>query len=430
MADLGKLSFAKLNNQNWQSWKFRMEMLLMREELWYVITTAKPATLTEQWKKDEQKARATIGLCVEDSQFSLVKGAKDAKEFWEQLRTYHEKSTMTSRVSLLKKLCSLNLCEGGDMEKHLQEIEELYDRLTTAALDLKEPLRIAMILRSLPDSYAGLVTALEGRPDKDLTMELVKSKLLDEYVRRKEKSGGSRSDVNAMKSSTPRRKQSGAAQDRKCFHCGKPGHLQRDCRSLAKQKKGDEERKRPEEKQSAKQAKNNSSGVCFMAGNTPRGSWFIDSGASCHMTSDESFFSTLTKETGPNVFLADGKVVKTAGYGEGTVLGVNGEGDAVDVQLVDVLYVPSLTSGLVSVDKLTASGFTAVFKQDGCEIRDATGSLTVVGERSGCLYRLKLAESSKKVEGKAHTPLIASISGTVVLGIGTLVLLVGFAKRS
>lgn len=50
------------------------------------------------------------------------------------------------------------------------------------------------------------------------------------------------------------------------------------------------------------------------------------------------------------------------------------------------------------MDKLTANGFTAVFKEDGCEIRDATGSLAVVRERSGYQYWLKLAESSKKAE--------------------------------
>lgn len=53
---------------------------------------------------------------------------------------------MTSRVSLLNKLCSLNLCEGCDMEK-------LYDRLSTTNIDLEEQLWITLILRSLPDSY-------------------------------------------------------------------------------------------------------------------------------------------------------------------------------------------------------------------------------------------------------------------------------------
>lgn len=111
MADVNKFAFARLNNQNWQIWKFRMEMLLTREELWYVVGDARPAVVTDQWTKDDRKARATIGLCIDDNQFALVKEANSAKAFWDQLRGYHEKNTVTSRVSMLKRLCSLNLAE-------------------------------------------------------------------------------------------------------------------------------------------------------------------------------------------------------------------------------------------------------------------------------------------------------------------------------
>ncbi|XP_062704367.1 uncharacterized protein LOC134286721 [Aedes albopictus] len=128
-------------------------MLLTREELWYVVVGAKPEPVTEQWKKDDSKARATMGLCIEDNQFGLVKTANSASDFWNQLKAYHEKSTVTSRVSLLKKLCSLNLAEGGDVEGHLVVLEDLFDRLANAGQELEESLRIAMILRSLPDSY-------------------------------------------------------------------------------------------------------------------------------------------------------------------------------------------------------------------------------------------------------------------------------------
>ncbi|XP_035893610.1 uncharacterized protein LOC118503894 [Anopheles stephensi] len=174
MADVGKFSFPRLNNHNYVSWKFRMEMLLIREELWYVIDEPKVEPVTPQWIKDDKRARATIGLCVEENQFSIVKTADSAKEFWEKLRAYHEKATVTSRVSLLKKLCNFNLAENGEMESHLMQIEELFDRLTTAGQTLDESLKIAMILRSLPESYNGLVTALESRADSDITMQLTK----------------------------------------------------------------------------------------------------------------------------------------------------------------------------------------------------------------------------------------------------------------
>ncbi|EDM69368.1 hypothetical protein RAZWK3B_08261, partial [Roseobacter sp. AzwK-3b] len=80
---------------------------------------------------------------------SIVKKADSAKESWEKLREYHEKTTVTSRVSLLKKLCNLNLGENGDMDRHLMQVDELFDRLTIAGQAMEESLKIAMILRSL-----------------------------------------------------------------------------------------------------------------------------------------------------------------------------------------------------------------------------------------------------------------------------------------
>lgn len=41
-----------------------------------------------------------------------------------------------------------------------------------------------MLLDSLPDSYNSLINALESRPEKDLTISLVKGKLINEYRRR------------------------------------------------------------------------------------------------------------------------------------------------------------------------------------------------------------------------------------------------------
>lgn len=67
-----------------------MEMLLTREELWYVVSEATPAAPSAEWKKDDQKARATIGLCIEESQYSFVKSATSAKSYWDNLRVYHE----------------------------------------------------------------------------------------------------------------------------------------------------------------------------------------------------------------------------------------------------------------------------------------------------------------------------------------------------
>lgn len=174
MADNVKVTFAKLNGSNYVSWKYRMMTMLEREEVWHVITDPKPEEVDDafrQWQKDDRKARTTIALFVEDSQLRFVKKATTAREMWHNLKTYHEKATIGNQALLLQQLCALNLSEGGDVERHIEEIECLYERLDNAGVELSELLRIIMMLRSLPPSFDSFVTSLENRPQEDLTMD-------------------------------------------------------------------------------------------------------------------------------------------------------------------------------------------------------------------------------------------------------------------
>ena len=65
------------------------------------------------------------------------------------------------------------------MENHLAEMQNLIDQLASlgeVGEPLAEHLSVALFLSSLPDSYGTLITALETRPEEDLTVttELVK----------------------------------------------------------------------------------------------------------------------------------------------------------------------------------------------------------------------------------------------------------------
>lgn len=73
MADKVKASITKLNNENYFIWKFKVELLLTKDEVWHVIAEAVPVLSNDRsnqanidkWKKCDDKARAAIGLLVE-----------------------------------------------------------------------------------------------------------------------------------------------------------------------------------------------------------------------------------------------------------------------------------------------------------------------------------------------------------------------------
>ncbi|XP_062533959.1 uncharacterized protein LOC134202975 [Armigeres subalbatus] len=135
-----RFSLQKLSNRNYPTWRFKVELLLIREELWrYVHPGVKPEDEDdEDWEVGDAKARATIGLLIEDNQHGLVRASRTAKEAWMALQNHHQKTSLTSKVSLLKRICDKRFTDGDDMTEHLFEMEELFSRLSNAGQELEE----------------------------------------------------------------------------------------------------------------------------------------------------------------------------------------------------------------------------------------------------------------------------------------------------
>ena len=103
---------------------------------------------------------------------------------------------------------------------------EVFDSLSVVEDPISEEDRVVHLLASLPDSYNVLVTALEASEDVP-KMEVVTERLLHEERKLKERAGTSASVEKAMNlKQRPKRKVL------RCHHCGKLGHIKRNCREL------------------------------------------------------------------------------------------------------------------------------------------------------------------------------------------------------
>lgn len=401
-----KFAIPKLNGHNWQTWKVKLEMLLCREDIWYVVTEEIPdeADRNAIWKSADRKAKATIVLLLEDSQLAIVKNSVHARDAYEALKSYHQKTTRSVRVSLLKRLCSFNLAEGGNVEQHLMEIDDLFDRLDAAGTELDKDTKICMLLRSLPASFDHLVSALDSRSDDDISIDFVKAKLTDEYHRRIEREGGNsgKSKIEkAMRSSENKQKET-----RICHFCKRQGHLRRNCRKFqAANKEGGQSVPATDRNGGgvkAKAAHSETRNVAFTVDDGENFLWIIDSGASAHMTNDRAFFTSLKEFDGGWITLADGKRTQVLGEGSGVLFGIDGQDEIVTINMSDVKFVPGLSTSLVSVGKLAQKSLKVCFDENGCKIIDANKDVVATGLRYGGLYHLKLAGVSMKVSADHH----------------------------
>ena len=125
-----------------------------------------------------------------------------------------------------------------------------------------------------------------------------------------------------------------------------------------------------------------------MASTTGSNIWYIDSGASSHMTGHKRFFKDL-QEGGTGIHVELGDDVRYQAQGVGTVSFERESGKP--LSFADVLYVPGLTKNLISVSTLEDKGYQVKFRDHRVYIRPKGSERSldrVIGRRSGKVYRL------------------------------------------
>ena len=172
------LMFERLNNINYRTWSVRMKMLLIKENLWKYIDSE-----SANDPEKSLKALSHIVLMVDNDQLVLLASANSGKEAWKILADHHLNKSTGYKARLIKKLFKMELQKGETMQKHLQRMFAIIDELKNADVNFEDTLIVSAMLSSLGNDYEDLVVALEAWKDNELTVSVLKSKLLDEYER-------------------------------------------------------------------------------------------------------------------------------------------------------------------------------------------------------------------------------------------------------
>ena len=117
-------------------------------------------------------------------------------------------------------------------------------------------------------------------------------------------------------------------------------------------------------------------------------SWYLDSGATHHVSGDPSNFSSMHPISGPQIRSARGQSHNVTGVGNVDIQVPSGEIKTIS----SVLYTPGITKNLLSVGSLTDQHKTLVFRDTGCFVID-NNSLKIEAfacrENKKGLYRLQ-----------------------------------------
>ena len=404
MAESKTVTVVSLNGSNYPTWKVQCRMALMKDRLWGIVNeteTTPSQTHGEKYAKfmsRRDRALATIVLSVQPSLLYLLGDPEDPVAVWKKLMDQFQKKTWANKLELRRKLYSLRLKEGESVQTHVKVMTELFEGLSVIGDPVGEEDRVVHLLASLPESFNMLVTALEANADIP-RMDVVTERLLHEERKLKDREDSGPSHEKAMMSRFKKRSV-------ECYHCGKMGHIKRDCRFLSAEKQKsrfNRQGKQRANKVTVNESSSDSEIEALMISHnmlsvSATRKWVVDSGASCHMCCDSGLFETLENLKHPiDVSVGDGHSLKATGRG---IISLNMRlsfEKLTKCKLMDVLYVPKLSYNLLSVSKATEAGATTEFNELGCQIYNGSNKLIAVAKKTGSLYYLNCLTCIEKV---------------------------------
>lgn len=128
-----------------------------------------------------------------------------------------------------------------------------------------------------------------------------------------------------------------------------------------------------------------------------RDGWYLDSGASSHMTNNKQLLTDFNDKVSGMVSVADGRQLKIKGRGEVQLIPNYTEDK--EIRLENVLYVPEPDSNLLSISSITKKGCQVNFSDNACEIKKGNNVL-LAARLGGKLYKMEETHKAYTVQVK------------------------------
>jgi len=257
------------------------------EDVMAIKVTAREHLAVLDWKRKDEVALATLHLNVAEIHHATFRVCRTARGACAALEELFRSRNMARSMDMRRRLATISKRTDEGMIEYINRGTMLHYELGQLGQDQPEAELVAALLSGLPASYANTVELLEDQGVPSLRR--VTERLMAAEVKRLAASESRNEDRAVAYAAGPGdRRAAPSAKARVCFHCDRPGHIQRFCPELRRRERGD----------GLAMAVVGRRGALVGDGSLPVAAWIVDSGASHHMTGDASVIVADNRASG------------------------------------------------------------------------------------------------------------------------------------
>ena len=91
-----------------------------------------------EWKKNDRKARAIIGLSLSDENLEHVRDVETAKEMWRAIVDVFERHTLLNKLSARRRFYTVTMEHGEKMLTYLNRVKQLAATLQSVGVEIDD----------------------------------------------------------------------------------------------------------------------------------------------------------------------------------------------------------------------------------------------------------------------------------------------------
>ncbi|KAK2996943.1 hypothetical protein RJ639_026301 [Escallonia herrerae] len=379
-------SIESLSGTNFRKWKEQISIILEVMDLDYALRVDAPAALTAEssteqkaaYEKWERSNRISL-MIMKGSITTAIRGAipdsDNAKLYLAHIEEQFQGSSKAHATTLITKMVTLKYSGSNGVREHILRMNDMASQLKGLDMEIsEEKWKMSELISMCVQEEERLKSE---QPDSAHVAITGPSK--GKGKGKKFGKGNVQGNKSASVTKTDKASSSGTkgSSGPRCHFCKDKGHMRKECHKFREwlEKKG-----------------NLSICVCYESYtiDAPLNTWWVDTGATVHITNSlQGFLSVKKLNKGDrNVLVGNGEKAQVEAVGTLRLVLESG----FNLDLVDTVYVPSMTRNLISVSRLDAYGYSFKFENKGFSLflySRVIGS----GLLEGNLYKLLLNAS-------------------------------------